>query len=69
MQASDEQEKELARKTKELDRQKKEQDKIAKKVAADAAKKQKAELRATKKLEASKNFTKNPKKLNPKLAV
>jgi serine/threonine protein kinase len=64
-----EQEKELARKTKELDRQKKEQDKIAKKAAADAEKKQKAELRASKKLEASKNVTTNPKKLNPKLAV
>jgi serine/threonine protein kinase len=64
-----EREKELERQSKELARQSKEQDKIAKKIASDAAKKQKADLRVAKKLEASKSVTTNPKKLNPKLAV
>ena len=55
---------------KELARQSKEQDKIAKKVASDAAKKQKTELRAVKKQEASASApTLNLKKLNLKLVA
>ena len=55
---------------KELARQSKEQDKIAKKVASDAAKKQKTELRAAKKQEASASApTLNLKKLNLKLVA
>ena len=55
---------------KELARQSKEQDKTAKKVASDAAKKQKTELRAAKKQEASASApTLNLKKLNLKLVA
>ena len=55
---------------KELARQSKEQDKTAKKVASDAAKKQKTELRAVKKQEASASApTLNLKKLNLKLVA
>jgi serine/threonine protein kinase len=67
-------EKEAADEEKRLEREKlriaKEQDKIAQKEASDAAKKQKAELRAARKLEASRNpKTVHSKKLNPKLAA
>jgi serine/threonine protein kinase len=55
---------------KELARQSKEQEKIARRVASDAAKKQKAELRAAKKLEASHSVsTTNSKKVNPKIVA
>ena len=55
---------------KELARQSKEQEKFAKKTASDAAKKQKADFRAAKKLESSRNATTDsPKKLNPKVAA
>jgi serine/threonine protein kinase len=53
--AEKQREKEKARLAKEQDRIIKEQEKIAKKAASDTAKKQKAELRAAKKLDASRN--------------
>jgi serine/threonine protein kinase len=63
-------EREKVRLAKEQDKFAKEEVKIAKKTASDAAKKQKAELRAAKNLEASRNLARViPKKLNPKLAA
>jgi serine/threonine protein kinase len=53
---------------KELARQSKEQEKIAKRAASDAAKKQKAELRAANKGQGSQDGI-NAKKLNPKAAA